>query len=230
MNPEDNGHPDERAVRAAYRQLDAEEPPDLVDQAVLNRARAAAEPPAGRRPWSFGWVHGLTTAGLVVLGLGIFLQLREPVVPLPQPMPPAELREDDALQTAAPTPLAEEAPAAARTRSADLAAPVEDATAPARRELRRTMAAPPPTAQGDAPAAKAAAQAQPMDDSSESIADFEVMQEMSMEAEDLLESPESWLARIRDLQAAGDEEGFVEALAAFREAYPDYPLPEDLQP
>lgn len=42
------------------------------------------------------------------------------------------------------------------------------------------------------------------------------------------EDPERWLERILDLKREGDMEAFVTELAAFREAWPDYPLPDEL--
>lgn len=88
MNRGDNNHLDADLERVgkAYRALGAEEPPALVDQAVLNRARAAVDTP--RRAWSFNltWVHGLATAGVAVLALTLFMELRE--IP-PQPPEPA---------------------------------------------------------------------------------------------------------------------------------------------
>jgi hypothetical protein len=43
-------------------------------------------------------------------------------------------------------------------------------------------------------------------------------------------SPEAWLEEIRRLRAEGRLADADEALAAFRRAYPDYPLPADLAP
>jgi hypothetical protein len=47
------------------------------------------------------------------------------------------------------------------------------------------------------------------------------------EAESL--SPELWIERLRQLRADGDESALRRELAAFRERYPDYPLPPDLE-
>jgi hypothetical protein len=80
--PED----DLRKLESAYRAAAQEEPPELLDLAVLNKARAAVEKP--RRAWSFNltWVHGLATAGVAVLALTLFMDLREQQ---PQPNDPA---------------------------------------------------------------------------------------------------------------------------------------------
>jgi len=61
----------------AYSRLGQDEPPELLDQAILNSAhRAVARSP---RWLQFGWLHGLTTAAVFVLAFSIILNQREPV-------------------------------------------------------------------------------------------------------------------------------------------------------
>lgn len=61
----------------AYGQLQHEEPPELLDQAILNRAHRAVEKKPG---WmQFGWLHGLTTAAVFVLALSLIFNQREQV-------------------------------------------------------------------------------------------------------------------------------------------------------
>ena len=59
-----------------YALLEQDEPPELLDQAILNSAHRAVE----RKPhWmKFGWLHGLTTAAVFVLAFSIILDQREP--------------------------------------------------------------------------------------------------------------------------------------------------------
>lgn len=61
----------------AYGQLPHEEPPNLLDQAILNSAHRAVE----KKPhWmKFGWLHGLTTAAVFVLALSLIFQQREQI-------------------------------------------------------------------------------------------------------------------------------------------------------
>lgn len=61
----------------AYRQQQHEEPPELLDQAILNSAHRAVE----KQPhWlQFGWLHGLTTAAVFVLALSLIFHQREQV-------------------------------------------------------------------------------------------------------------------------------------------------------
>jgi len=62
-------------IRDVYQQLDADEPPDLLDQAILNSAHRAVE----KKPhWmKFGWLHGLTTTAVFILAFSIILNQRE---------------------------------------------------------------------------------------------------------------------------------------------------------
>lgn len=55
----------------------------------------------------------------------------------------------------------------------------------------------------------------------------EAPSETDMEA--AVEPPDAWLARIEELQAAGETEQARQALSRFREQYPDYPLPQTLK-
>lgn len=60
----------------AYGRLEKNEPPELLDQAILNSAHRAVE----KKPrWmSFGWLHGLSTAAVFVLAISLILNQREP--------------------------------------------------------------------------------------------------------------------------------------------------------
>lgn len=61
----------------AYGQLQHEEPPELLDQAVLSSAHRAVEKKPG---WmQFGWLHGLTTAAVFVLALSVIFNQRAQV-------------------------------------------------------------------------------------------------------------------------------------------------------
>jgi len=61
----------------AYGQLQHEEPPEMLDQAILNTAHRAVE----KKPrWmQFGWLHGLTTAAVFVLAISLVFNQREQV-------------------------------------------------------------------------------------------------------------------------------------------------------
>jgi len=83
MNSIHNNGPDDKRLNddleklgQAYQQHLSEEPPELLDQAILSSAHRAVE---GKDHWlDFGWIHGLTTAAVVVLALSIILTQRQP--------------------------------------------------------------------------------------------------------------------------------------------------------
>jgi hypothetical protein len=83
MNSIHNNGPDDKSLNDeleelghAYQQLSSEEPPELLDQGILNSAHRAVKK---RDHWlDFGWVHGLTTAAVVVLAMSIILTQRQP--------------------------------------------------------------------------------------------------------------------------------------------------------
>jgi hypothetical protein len=80
----------------SYQQLDQDEPPALLDQAILNSAHRAVEKKAG---WmQFGWLHGLTTTAVFVLAFGLVLNQREPSPVLKNDIPvnsPARLESEN---------------------------------------------------------------------------------------------------------------------------------------
>lgn len=59
----------------AYSKLEHDEPPELLDMAILNSAHRAVE----KKPrWmKFGWLHGLTTTAVFVLAFSLILDQRE---------------------------------------------------------------------------------------------------------------------------------------------------------
>jgi len=58
-----------------YGKLEQDEPPDLLDQTILNSAHRALEKKPG---WmQIGWLHGLATAAVFVLAFTIILDQRE---------------------------------------------------------------------------------------------------------------------------------------------------------
>ena len=83
-NSSDNEN-DLQQVEQRYRALDQDQPPAMVDEAILNKARLAVESHA-MRPWNFGWMHASATAALLVLGLTLVQQHRSdvPATPLGQ--------------------------------------------------------------------------------------------------------------------------------------------------
>ncbi len=185
------------SLEHAWRDLEHPEPPALVDQGILNRARAAVDRPHSNRPWSFGWIHTVTTAAVIVLGVTLLLQFREPAPPADFPVPDA-------------SPPAERDAATAKTRLME-----RQAAEPMRREARSVA----PAAAEPAEETEADAAAPRLANEAMSIAE---------DADDL--APEQWLEDIRALVEAGRLEAARASLDAFREAWPDYPVPDGLVP
>ena len=217
--PNDALERDLETLSGEWRDMGRETPPDLVDMAVLNRARAAVEPDRTRRPWSFGWLHTLTTAGVVVLAVSLLLQFREEA-PMPEtPAPSPQARE--ALEMASPATAAKAGPAAREesfsTQVAEEAM-LEDAL-PAADEPQRDRTI------------TISESRQDLDqDSAASAAENASPRLMRRSLEPVERTPEDWLDDIRALIEAGDVEGARVSLEAFREAWPDHPVPEDLFP
>ncbi len=71
MNPGNNWEQDLESVRSALSGLESVEPPDLLDQAVLNTARREL---TASRPKPMRWIGAFATAAVVVLALSIVVQ------------------------------------------------------------------------------------------------------------------------------------------------------------
>ena len=84
---------DLQKIEDGYQALPADEPPDLLDQAVLNKARAAVGP-RSTRPWSFGWMHATATVAVLVVGLAVVMQQ-----PTELSAPPVSIDRSEAVRT-----------------------------------------------------------------------------------------------------------------------------------
>jgi hypothetical protein len=193
---EEDGVPE--ALRQAWETLPKPEPPDLIDQSVLNRARAAVDAPHSSRPWSFGWPHALTTTAVIVLAITLVIPLRETGQPggIPEsadPVPQAENRSQNDLE------LQEE-------MLQDTPATPPETSARARREAApRALAS--PALEKTAPAAMESA----------ASADAAMIPDVA-----------DRLQEIRELAETGELDAAKEALKAFREEFPDAEVPPEL--
>ena len=193
--------PDLEVVEAAWRRLPAEEPPQLLDQAVLNRARRDLEKP---RPRRLRWVGHFATAGVAVIALSVWLlQDPDPTAPVGE----APLRIE---------PAAEPAPTPAPERQERRLAPITAS--------ERASDAPLAEWRGKAPAIRAQAvqpaPAESMDEAYTEAAAADATKERT---------PEAWIEHMLALQTAGREAELRAELEAFRAAYPDHPLPPSLR-
>ena len=89
MNPgghsNDHFEHDLEQVADAYREIHPDEPPGLLDQAVLGKARLAVESKSVR-PWNFGWIHAVTTTAVLVLAITVVRRQPEKAM-VPQALP-----------------------------------------------------------------------------------------------------------------------------------------------
>jgi hypothetical protein len=214
-NPGNDWEQDLESARSILSTMEFVEPPDLLDQAVLNTARR--ELAAARRK-SMHWVGAFATAAVVILALTIVLQqdqkIPEPYrgngIKLDAARPAAPEKKSAAGTSAMSVPVDEPVPAQSRMKPEDedfesQSAPSPDTAQqtgvlreePVRDELRRI----------DPPAPKTA-------------------QELS---EKVVPDPAAWIERILELQRAERYEELKHELEAFRQAYPEYPLPPQLQ-
>ena len=217
MKPIDqkSDHPDERdhdkdleQVFSAMPELEATEPPEMVDQAVLNMARRVLERRPRRRPMR--GLGAFATATVVLLSVSIVLQ-QDPNPPAGQ-LPSSEQNgislEKRKKQEADGKTDADVSNSLRRDETPDrpietAAAPVQEAAVMAEKSVTRRSAS---TAENSYP---------------------DVVEDL-VESEDV-PAPEEWIERLLLLHQSGLHEKLEEELAAFRQAYPDHPLPPQLQ-
>ena len=195
------------------------EPPELVDQAVLNTARRDLE---GKRKRPLRWLGGFATATVVVLAVSVVLQQEPPLTkaPLTEPVGLEKrdiVKENSILRRQDGNTVLEE------EQSLLPAAEPEAQRRQAKRTRQEMGAAASPATDQLAAAAPATVQAEEFRMMSDSI-------ESQAPAEAPLHSADEWLARLLELQKSGQTELLEDELASFLEHYPDYPLPEELVP
>jgi hypothetical protein len=226
---QDFNEPDFEQVSDAYRRLPGEEPPELLDQAVLNRARRAASSKT-IRPWNFGWIHAVSTAAVLVLGIALVMNLPDSTPP--EPSPGSRLGDDESSSTVETFRLMQEftvdADAAEAIRAEKAASPAagQQAAEPAVAAEERGLLAEPAaiglgeterSGRGDDRVGTAAA----------AIAETQALEAAPEAQEAPVREPEAWLEHLLELRARGELAQFEAELAAFRQAWPDYPLPPE---
>ncbi len=249
----------EPEITRRYRELDREEPPRALDEAILAAARGALEtrpaplvaPTARRR-----WYVPLAAAAVIVLSVVVTLEMQreQPDAELsaPPPLPPVS-RPDSA-------PAAPRSDAAPRTEAPRDAAGENQTAARAKAEPRRTVPAPPAIAI-PAPPQSAAPAPQPLQEKpfpgvagaagsaaapvgrAATVPEENTESRQAMErdrpsriAADALskraeetEAPGRWLERIAALRREGRHKEADEAYAEFKRRYPEYRIPEAMR-
>lgn len=168
-------------IRSVLSGPDSQEPPDLLDQAVLNAARRELESAEKRWPrrFSLRWMGAFATASVVVLALGIIVQQEQESIPF----------------TNTELDLAKPEKAAADSQQMMQNADREES------KMSRVI-----------PMAASPARAD----------------EHFEEAEAEVLAAEDWISLMLQLQSSNQQAQLIEELAAFKSAYPAYPLPPEL--
>jgi len=235
----------------AYGQLQHEEPPELLDQAVLSSAHRAVEKKSG---WmQFGWLHGLTTAAVFVLALSVIFNQREQV-----PVYEDRVRLDDSMGLQRQK-AAKKASMDIETDDRSLELKEESAkhldnfqeiraSAPTGDEAVKAVTpdqTPEPTSEvlinaykTEGPETKAdkdiLASESPVEEIREQSRSATVAAAPVTEAEtpaekvdEKVDEIEQQILAIMKMKASGNE-AWVTELALFKQHYPDYPLPDEL--
>lgn len=188
-------------LQSDWERMERAEPPGLLDQAVLNTARRALESKKRRRPLK--WLGGFATATVAVLAIT--------VVWLPER--PADLPPPGATGLPAPRDKAAELMQESTPEPRDAAPPIDV------QKTRRLNAAPAPAA--DAPALE-------MEARRGEKGDFMASESDAVLEKEALLPPEAWIEQLLALKREGRIEELEAGLRAFRETYPEHPLPGSL--
>lgn len=223
-----------QAVQAEWDRMETPEPPNLVDQAVLNAARRDLEPRQKRK--SLRWMGGFATATVVVLAATVMLQqesqLLEPSLQdsgefRSKEKSAARLEESTTLSTEqSPLPAAEPRALTREAKRQKQAIPVQH-DADESDAMKSTIT--PGAIRADrlnmTPGVTA-----PASTAKEELADAATVAETEPDEEvDLApRSAEDWIQHMLELRQYGQMKRLAGEIAAFRNYYPEYPLPEEL--
>lgn len=212
---------DLEAVHAAWPAAEESEPPELLDRAVLNTARRDLEGHSRRR--RIRWLGGFATATVVVLSLGIVIQQEQET--FTPPMQESESLELDGSGVGLARKEADQSRAEVKTgrEQANGQAPIAGEER-SKLEIKRSAIATPP-ASAPAESAPEPAMSLQLAEPEQEAAIVSAEEKIS---EDISQAS-AWVERLLLLQETQQEEKLVQELAAFREAYPDYPLPPELE-
>jgi hypothetical protein len=190
-------------IRAALSSEDSPEPPDLLNQAVLNTARRelAIQHKQWRHRFPVRWMGAFATASVVILALGLIVQQEQ------------------------------ESPALTGTE-ADRAKFKNEASVRESRDTAEKPLMSKKTDRDDSvmqrAAPMAAAPARTTEFAAEELADEPALQERENAAEEV-RTPEDWIDLMLDLKSSDQLTRLAEELEAFQSVYPDYPLPTGLR-
>lgn len=245
-------------LSGAYRAVADEAPPAALDAAILAAARAAvAAEPVRVLPWwrRLTVPAAVAASTLLAVMLSLTMERHPPMAPevaSPRAQPATATQSSVPVGDVADrSGLAKEAASPPARPSAPVAAPVlraepdekkAKATAPVplARDREPALVAPAMEGRLAAPAAKAESRnaadsaaperARPALSPAPAMAPAGAVPLPEAAARRVAPRPEIvWLEEIRELRRQGKLEEAARRLAAFRTAYPDYPLPDDLK-
>lgn len=184
-------------IRSNWSRQEKAEPPELLNQAVLNRARRELESrvktTGGRR--SLKWLGAFATVSVAIIALTLIIQ-QENLAPVPAAGEADGLRLDHDASRAVREAQPMEAPQVRSKREQPRQESFQDSAGGAARLAKM----------------KTAEVAEAVDDDAGAVP-----------------LAEDWIAQMVQLKESGQKALLTEQLAAFRAAYPDYPLPSGLE-
>lgn len=189
--------------RAVLSGPGAPEPPDLLNQAVLNAARRELDESGKRwlRRFPVRWMGAFATASVIILALGLIVQQEQESPGLP-------VMEEDRMR------LKSQAPPTERTDSAE------------KQVMSESIDHDDSAMQRAAPVA--ASPAKTTEFRGEEVADERPLLEQGDSTESV-RSPEDWIDLMLELKSSNQLERLSKELEAFRSVYPDHPLPDELR-
>ena len=208
---------DLEAVRSAWSGREQVEPPELLDQAVLNTARRELDARRKRRP--LRWLGGFATATVVVVAMTIVVQQDE------QTAAPA-LEKTDGLMLDRAAPVSGKKEAGRQDLEENAVPERASGQLMQERKERTEFRAQPSAASAATPASDA-----PVSNAVAITAAEEIAVEPAEpeKGADRIPEAEAWIERLQLLRDTQQDEKLVQELAAFRQAYPGYPLPTGLE-
>jgi hypothetical protein len=226
---------DDEKVARRYRELEAEEPPRALDEAILAASRRSA------RPWTRRWAVPLSLAAVLVLSVTVTLRIQHErpgiELPLPQAKEPVPQAKEPVPAVSAVAPVAEaQSVPMAVVRKKKPVAQEEPEPFPAAVQGNVAEDRPPAAAAAPAPEDSLASRRDAVRSAESSAAGAAARNEAApalMRAPAaqaaLADTPERELERIADLRGRGMHGEADKALAEFRKRYPDYTIPEAMR-
>jgi hypothetical protein len=226
---------DLETVQSEWDRMERTEPPELLDQSVVNAARRDLE--ARRKARPLRWLGGFATATVVVLAITFIfdqesvlenpapgqingLQLEEAPVPAKSKTTESQL-EMLSLPPAEPEPMRREA----RRRNDDF----QSVTAPAVKLESKAASGLEKRERTQESIAELADEATSFEQTApEAVAEAMPGAPATAKTDEPLMQPEPWIEYLLELKQANRQVELEAGIRAFRQAYPDHALPEGL--